>query len=688
MKRHIFGILALASTMLAPPAISAEKTRFTAMDVFELEHAADPRIAPDGNRIIYVRNFADVRSDARYSNLWIIGADGTGHRAITTGMINAHTPRWSPDGSKLAFISNANALDDPGAKPQVYIRDSATGDVTMVSRLPEAPSDITWSPDGTQIAFTMLKREAAPIIADMPSPPAGATWQTLPRITDKMVYRFNGAGYLPHGYNHIYVIPAEGGTPRQISSGDYQHAGPGSRAGSLSWTPDGSSIVVSANRRVNADWEPFNTEVYAFDVATGAVTQLTDRDGPDSAATVSPDGKWVAYTGFDDKKFGFQRAALYIQDMKSGERRILTDDLDRGVHAHKWAADSKGLYFAYDSEGVTRLSYVNTSGKRRDIIDNVGGDGGYSAYGGSASFTISRSGKIAAVRADSMRAEDIAVGTSARDFKTITDVNGDLFAQRKIGKVEEINYKSSVDNRDVQGWLVYPPDFDASKKYPLMIEIHGGPFANYGPRFDFEKQYVAAQDYVVLYVNPRGSTSYGAEFANLIHHAYPGDDFYDLNSGVDAAIAKGGIDINRLYVAGGSGGGVLTSWMIGKTNRFKAAIIYYPVIEWESFNLTTDIPFVNNYWFPGVPWKHREHYGKRSLLSVIEKVETPSLLITGEADYRTPISQTEQYYTALKIRGIEATMIRVPDEPHGIRVHPSHWLVKIMNTVGWMDKHK
>lgn len=666
---------------------AAEKTPFTIMDVFELEHAADPQISPDGERVVYVRNFADVRSDARYSNLWVVGFDGSGNRALTTGLVRAHTPRWSPDGSKLAFISNAHVADDPGAKAQIYVRDMTTGDVSMISRLQQTPSGLTWSPDGTRIAFTMLKPGPAPDVGEMPSAPPGAEWQKGALITDKIVYRFNGMGYLPHGYNHIYVIPAEGGTPRQVSSGDFHHAGPIGRAGSLNWTPDGAKILLSFNRSADAAVFPLDTNVFTYDVASGALEQLTDRDGPEYGASISPDGRWIAYTGFDDEKLGYHRAALAIQPMAGGEPRVLTAGLDRTVHTIRWAPGSDGVYFAYDSEGVTRLAYVNMDGDIREMGGDLSGNSGYSAYGGNASFTVSENGRVAAVRTGAETAEDISVHAGRGNWQRITDVNGDLFGQREIGRVEEITYTSSVDGREMQGWVIYPPGFDPANKYPMMIEIHGGPFANYGPRFDFEKQYFAAKGYVVLYVNPRGSTSYGKEFANLIHHAYPDDDFFDLNSGVDALIAKGGIDEDRLYVAGGSGGGVLTSWMIGRTDRFKAAIIYYPVIEWESFNLTTDIPWTTYYWFPGEPWKHRDHYFKRSLLSVIEQVKTPSLLITGEADWRTPISQTEQYYAALKLRGVEAVMVRVPDEPHGMRVHPSHWIAKMVHTVGWMDKH-
>ena len=222
-----------------------------------------------------------------------------------------------------------------------------------------------------------------------------------------------------------------------------------------------------------------------------------------------------------------------------------------------------------------------------------------------------------------------------------------------------------------------------------MLEIHGGPISNYGDRFSAEVQLYATAGYIVVYSNPRGSTGYGEEFGNLIHHAYPGDDFYDLNSGVDAVIAKGYVDTENLFVAGGSGGGVLTCWMIGRSDRFRAAVPYYPVINWYSWVLTADIAsFGVNYWFPGPPWEHAEHYMQRSLLSVVQNVQTPTLIITGEEDYRTPMPESEQYYTALKLRKVEAALVRIPGEPHGTRRRPSHHLSKILHIVAWFDQHQ
>jgi acylaminoacyl-peptidase len=268
-------------------------------------------------------------------------------------------------------------------------------------------------------------------------------------------------------------------------------------------------------------------------------------------------------------------------------------------------------------------------------------------------------------------------------------VNQDLLAQRTLGQVEEIWYQSSHDGLDIQGWIVKPPGFDPSRRYPLILEIHGGPFADYGDRFSIEKQIMASAGYVVLYTNPRGSTSYGEEFGNLIHHAYPGDDFFDLDSGVDAVIEQGYIDTNQLFVTGGSGGGVLSTWTIGRTDRYRAAVVFYPVINWYSFALTSDIPvLVTKYWFPVPPWEDPEGYMERSTLSLVGNVTTPTLLMTGEADFRTPMSETEQYYQALKLRGVETVLLKAPGESHGIWGRPSHFMQKMSYLVGWFEEHR
>jgi dipeptidyl aminopeptidase/acylaminoacyl peptidase len=672
------------SAFLAPANARADppvKT-LTVQDLFNFQLAADPQIAPDGKRVLYVRQFSDVMTDKRHSNLWIVNADGTDHRPVTTGNFNDVSPRWSHDGSQIIYISNR----DGG--PQVYRRWMDSGQIAKLTNLTAEPAGIAWSPDDRWISFTMFVPEKGPDLIQMPAAPEGAKWAEPAKVIDRLIYRFNGAGYLKTGYTHLFVVPADGGTPRQISEGKFHHGGLAFQSSEAVWTPDGKYLLMSANRHPDFESDPLNTEVYEFAVADGSVKALTKRKGPDNSPDVSPDGKRVAYVGFDDRYQGYQVRQLYVMNRDGSESRLLSGAFDNDVQAPRWAPDGKGIYFASAVHGNTGLYFIDLEGHVQKLAGDIGST--TSAYGGLPTFSIAKNGTFAVTHTRPDVPGEIAVGTkSAPRPKILTKVNEGLLSGRTLGQVEEIWYESATDHRKIQGWILKPPEFDPKKKYPLILEIHGGPFANYGDRFDLEKQLMAARGYVVLYTNPRGSTSYGAEFGNLIHHAYPGDDFADLNSGVDAVLARGYIDPEQLYVTGGSGGGVLTCWVIGHTTRFRAAVTVYPVINWYSFVLTSDIgAWIYKYWFPGLPWDNVAHYEKRSLLSVVKNVKTPTMVLTGEADYRTPMSDSEQYYQSLKLLGVESVLVRVPDEPHGLQARPSHHVAKILYIVTWFDKHR
>jgi dipeptidyl aminopeptidase/acylaminoacyl peptidase len=681
MRAAIVAVsLVSIAASLAPASARAEASvkSLTVQDVFNLQLAADPQISPDGKRIVYVRHFSDIMTDQRHSNLWIINIDGNDHRPLTTGNFNDASPRWSHDGSQIIYISNR----DGGA--QIYRRWMDSGQTAKLTNVTADPAGIAWSPDDRWISFTMFVPEKAPDLIQMPAAPEGAKWAAPAKVIDRLIYRFNGAGYLKTGYTHLFVVPADGGTPRQISEGKFHHGGLAFQSSEAVWTPDGKYLLMSANRHRDFQSDPLNTEVYEFSVADGSVKALTKRKGPDNNPEVSPDGKKIAYVGFDDRYQGYQVRQLYVMNRDGSESRLLSGAFDNDVQAPRWSPDGKGIYFISAAHGNTGLYFIDLEGHLRKLAADIGST--TSAYGGVPTFSIAKTGVFALTQTRPDLPGEIAVGPKA---KVLTKVNEGLLSGRTLGKVEEILYESSKDHRKIEGWILKPPGFDPKKKYPLILEIHGGPFANYGDRFDLEKQLMAARGYVVLYTNPRGSTSYGAEFGNLIHHAYPGDDFADLNSGVDAVLARGYIDPDQLYVTGGSGGGVLTCWVIGHTTRFRAAVTVYPVINWYSFVLTSDIGgWIYKYWFPGLPWDNVAHYERRSLLSVVKNVKTPTMVLTGEADYRTPMSDSEQYYQALKLLGVESVLVRVPDEPHGIQVRPSHHVAKILYILTWFDKHR
>ncbi len=665
---------AVANCALADGA--TDDNHFNLIDVFQLEFAADPQISPDGRRVVYVRNFMDIMQDRQRSNLWIVNTDGSGHRPLTTGNENDSSPRWSPDGSRLAYVSGADG------SAQLYCRWMDSGQTAKLTNLTNAPAGLAWSPDGKSIAFSMLVPEKPEPFAELPPKPEGAQWAEPPKVIRKVLYRFDGQGYLKDGYHQIFVLSADGGTPRQLTSGQFHHHGP------PAWTPDGKSLVFSANRTTEWEYRPRNSEIYELSIAGRGIKALTSRDGPDHSPVVSPDGKQIAYLGFEDRQQGFQSTKLWVMNRDGSNNRAIAESLDRDVESPVWNAKGNGLFFQYDDRGVTKIGFTTLDGNVQTLAENVGGVTLGRPYA-SGSFSATPAGQIAYTQCNPHHPADVAVVGAGKHSGPTTDLNADLLGYKQLGDVEEFCFDSEHDGRSIQAWLVKPPGFDSQKKYPLILEIHGGPFANYGPRFTAEIQLYAAAGYVVLYVNPRGSTSYGEEFGNLIHHAYPGHDYDDLMSGVDAVLKQGFIDERNLFVTGGSGGGILTAWIVGKTGRFRAAVAAKPVINWYSFALTADAyPFFYKYWFPGFPWEHPKQYLARSPLSLAGNVTTPTMLMTGEEDHRTPISEAEQFYQALKLRKVDTALVRIPGASHHIVQRPSNMMNKVAHILKWFEMYR
>lgn len=653
--------------------VKAQSDYFTLENVFDLEYTSDPQISPDGSQVVYQRNFMDIMNDRRRSNLWIIKTDGRRHRPLTSGNNNNFSPRWSPSGDRLLYASTKSGSSE------LYIRWMDTGESAKITNLTQSPSSLSWSPDGEHIAFTMfVPRKEAPMVS-LPGKPKDADWAPPANVIDDLEYRRDGAsGFVKEGYRHVFVIPAEGGTPRQITRGNYNHSSP-------EWTPDGDHLIISSNRKKDWQYDERDTELYKISVSDGTMTQLTDREGPDYDPVVSPDGKKIAYLGYDDNMDSFQITNAYVMNADGSGKELLTGAFDRSVSNVQWGGN--GLYLQYDNEGNGKVGFVSLDGKVRKVADNRGGTTIGRPYG-SGSYSVAPNGTFAYTYATPSHPADVAVGSRSGKTSRLTKVNEDLFGHKKLGAVEEFWYQSSYDGKRIQGWIVKPPNFDPDKKYPLILEIHGGPHTNYGDRFTAEIQLMAAQGYVVVYTNPRGSTSYGKKFGNYIHHNYPSEDYDDLMSGVDAVIDKGYIDSDSLYITGGSGGGVLSAWTIGKTDRFNAAVVAKPVINWYSFALTSDgASTYYKYWFPGFPWENRDHYMDRSPISLVGNVTTPTMLLTGEEDYRTPMSETEQYYTALQLQEIESVMVRIPGSGHGIASRPSNLMSKVAHILEWFEIH-
>ena len=655
----------------------AQHPNFSYLDVFELEYVTDPQIAPDGSWIVYRRMNFDIMKDKAAGSLWMIKPDGSQHQKLTALERAESSPRWSPDSRKLAFVSST----EEGSELYMYWINS--GKFAKISQLPFSPATLSWSPDGSQLAFTMNVKVDPPVLAKMPEKPEGAKWADAPRITDRLYHEADGRGYIKPGFQHVFVIAADGGAPRQLTSGDFHHRGV------LSWSADSKRVYFSGNRNENWEYEFRNSEIYSVEVANGTIDTLTSRKGPDYNPVVSPDGSQIAYLGYEDKTQAHQRTSLHLMDSNGENSRVLTSELDRSVQSPVWDSKGSGIYFKYDDKGNTKIGYVNLKGEHKKLADNLGGTSIGRPYSG-GSFSVSHSGILAYTHSrPEYPAELAVVRPKAQRSTKITSLNKGLLEFRTLGSVEEVWYKSSVDQRDIQGWVVYPPNYDANKKYPFLVENHGGPIANYGDRFSAEMQLYAAADYIVFYPNARGSTSYGEAFANLLYNNYPGEDYNDVMDGVDHCIEKGIAHEDQLYVTGGSAGGIMTAWIIGKNSRFEAAVVAKPVMNWISKTLVAD----NYFWYansryPGQPWENFEGYWKFSPISLVGNVETPTMVLVGMDDLRTPPSEAKQLYHALKLRKIETVLVEIPGASHGIANKPSNLITKISHTLAWFEKFR
>ncbi|MBS0457612.1 MAG: S9 family peptidase [Proteobacteria bacterium] len=647
----------------------------TGDDLFKLEVAADPQISPDGKTVVYVRRSNDIMHDRARGALWAIDVSSGAQTPLVEGTGSSGQPRWSPDGSRIAYVSS----DGSGAA-QLYVRWMRNGATARITGLPQSPGSIAWSPDGRRIAYTMFVPDAGARLGSAPAKPEGAKWAEPLQFIDSVVYRTDEGGDNHPGYEQIFQVPADGGAPTQVTFGAH-NAG-----GRLAWSADGQSILFSAN--LSADWqrELLDNEVHAVSLADGAIQTLTHRKGPDNDPAVSPDGQSVAWVGFDDHDLGYQNLRLSVMRRDGSGARVLTANLDRSVGDPVWAADGRSVFVDYDDQGGVRVARVGLDGSIHTVAQGLTGPDFDRPYTGGG-FSVSRDGTVAYAGGTSQRPSDVWV---ARDghARQLTRLNGWL-AQKRLGAVQHM-VVTSFDRLPVDAWMVTPPDFDPAKKYPLILEIHGGPFAAYGPSFGSDDQLYAAAGYVVLYVNPRGSTGYGEQFANRIDKAYPGHDYDDLMAAVDAAIGKGFVDKDQLFVTGGSGGGVLTAWIVGKTDRFRAAASQKPVIDWASFVLTSDMtPFFARYWFGKFPWEDPQGYWARSPLSLVGNVKTPTLVVVGSEDHRTPDSEAEQYYTALQLRGVPTMLVKVPGANHeGLAARPSQSAAKAAAILAWFARYR
>ena len=669
MKKSLIILLVSANLF------SQVSDRFEPIDVFDLEYVSNTEISPDGSKVLYQRNFNDIMTDQSFSNIWLINFDGSGNRPITTGNFKDNSPKWSNKGDKFIFKSNRNG------KQQIFLYNLNNNSVQKLTNFQYSIGSLRWSPDDNYILFSSFIDDKREKLIKMPEKPKGAKWNDPPIEISDLNYKYDSSGFRKPGETQFFTVPSTGGTPRQISNIPSEK-----RSGQAEWV-DNNKIIFSANLNEDSDYNTNNTELYILDIISGKHEAITDRDGPDFSPKVSNDRSLIAYLGYDDEYLSYQQSSIYVMRKDGSDKYKIEMDLDRNISNIYWSGNDKRIYFQYDDNGITKIGSTTLDGSQETVVDEVGGLSFSRPYSGGF-FSLSKNNRYSFTYGTAYNPADLATGYKGSK-RRITNLNKDLFDYKKLGKVEEIWYESSHDGRMIQGWIVKPPNFDYSKKYPLILEIHGGPHTNYGFHFSSEVQLFASKGYVVLYTNPRGSTSYGKEFANLIHHNYPSEDYDDLISGVDYIIDKGYIDQENLFVTGGSGGGVLTSWIIGKTDRFKAAVVAKPVINWYSFVLYADnIGYFYKYWFGDLPWNDPGSYLKRSPISYVGNIKTPTMVLTGEKDFRTPMAESEQLYAGLKLNRVESMLVRIPNANHGIASKPSNLIAKVNAILSWFEKYK
>lgn len=677
--RYLLAICSLPSLATAAFASDADESRrFTAERLFDLEYADDPQISPDGSTIVYARKSMDKFADQVVSDLWSIDTRKGTHRPLVSGQGSSSSVRWSPSGDRLIYMASNNG------KQELRLRYKDTGDSFSLAQLEQSPGAPVWSPDGKSIAFTMLVPDERPGFAKPPKSPEGAEWAKPVRVVDDLVFRFDGAGYLPKGKTQIFVLGTEGGTPRQVTDGKNGFDSP-------QWLGNGA-LLVTGNEAEDADLDPIESEIYRVDLSSEAVTPLTQRDGPDFAPKIAPNGARIAYLGYDDELRSYQQNNVYLMGSDGGGATNLTVNYDRSVDNIAWRPDGKALIGQVEVEGILTLVSIDLSGNVRTLVEDIGGTSlGRPYAAGSFSVASNAGGSspiIAYTKGSTNRPAEVAISRGGRDGRQLTRLNEDALGHLDLARIEEIKISSSHDGREIEAWVALPPNFRPDGSFPMILEIHGGPATMYGPYFSAEIQRYAAQGYVTVYANPRGSTGYGEDFAQLIDLNYPGNDHDDLMSVVDALIAKNYVSKDRLFITGGSGGGVLTAWAVGKTDRFAAAATIKPVINWTSMALAGDIArFVSRHWFRAQPWEQPEEYWRRSPLSIVNNVKTPTMVMVGEADWRTPAWEAEQFYTALKVQKVDTVLVRVPGASHLIARRPSQLIAKVDNIMGWFAKY-
>ena len=682
--------LALAATCGVAP-LAAQQRAVSDSDLFAFRWVASPQISPDGRHAAYVLVTANAKHDGYETSLWLVGTDGASTpRRLTAGPKDG-APRWSPDGTTLAFLRPKDGHS------QLYLLPLTGGEAQQLSDLPKGASPAAWSPDGKMIAFTSTT--TAEDLAKKDKKDKGDESKSDVRVVTQAEFRADDEGYFdPAEHTHIWTVPAgmpgdEPATARQVTSGPFDENVP-------QWSRDGARLYFASDRVAESYYYPPDNNVYSVPPAGGTLDTIVNIDGPVFGPALAPDGQAVAFRGWVNPRAArsYNQSDLFV--WRDGRAKNLTVDYDfdmggsvlgdqapprggEGSSPNIWTADGKAVIVATTEHGRSNLVRFDAQTGAREPLTT--GDHAVLAYTATPDAR-----RFALTIGDPTHLPDVyALDAQTKRLTQLTHVNDSLFAKLRLVTPEDFWYPS-FDGRKIETWILKPVGFTPGKKYPLILNIHGGPHTAYGYIFFHEMQWMAAKGYVVVYPNPRGSTTYGQEFGNIIQYKYPGDDYKDLMIAVDSVIRRGYVDSTKLGVTGGSGGGLLTDWAVGHTHRFAAAVSQRDVADWLGFWYTADFTLFQPSWFRSTPFRDPQEFLTRSPVRYADSVTTPLMFILGEEDLRAPPNQGgEAMFRALKYLHRTTVQVRFPGESHELSRSgkPVHRVERLQHILNWFDKY-